>query len=142
MTLSPLPSSPALTFAGFTQNGETSGGVLASFDLLNLFGTVVLVLDADTLTTSTGAGQSATRICFDDATGMTAHRHLSVRTTDSSTLMAKYLHATHSDMSGTTHLFSGENTGGVSPASLLVALGGFVALLMKSALQCTPQDQS
>jgi hypothetical protein len=142
MTLSPLTTSPVPAFTGFTQNSEVSGGVIGSFDLLSLFGVIVLVLDADTLTASTGAGQSATRLCCEDAPVIAEHEHVSVGTTDSSVLKVQFQHVSLLDQPYNSHWFSLESTDGLNPSALLVALGGFVALLMKSAAQCASSDFS
>lgn len=95
MTLGQPPSSAVPAFVGFTHNSQTSGGVVASFDLLCLSGMIVSVLADDSFTTSTGIGLLALHLYIDDSMDLTTPVNLSVRSTDSSALRSGMLNGSH-----------------------------------------------
>lgn len=69
-----------------TGNSESSGGVVASFDLLCLPGIVMSFLDDSTLTRSSGTDDSARRLCLADQGRSSQGGCVSSGTTDSSVL--------------------------------------------------------
>ena len=143
MTLCPPSSSSVLAFAGFTQNSEASGSVVGSFDLLCFSGVIITILESDSFTVSTGIGLSATRIYCEDVPCLGEPGHESVGSADSSALMAKMPYNGFSDPADTHQFqFSLDEADCFSSTSLLVALGGFVDLLMKNAAPCTAPNQS
>lgn len=84
----PLPGSvPAI--AGSTQNSELAAGAAGSFDLLWLSDLIISVLENDSIAASTGAGQSAVSFFYAEESPCLAEpEHLSVKTSDSSAIMA------------------------------------------------------
>lgn len=83
----PLPSSvPA--FAGSTQNSEIAAGAAGSFDLLWLSDFIISVLENDSIATSTGVGQSAAFLYAEEAAFSAEPENVSVKTEDSSAIMA------------------------------------------------------
>lgn len=145
MSLLPPLSSPAPVFAAFTQNGESAGSVVGYFDLLCLSGVIISVLEDGSFATSTGTGQSALHLYVGDVPDIAdpENANLSVNSANSSALMAAMPcagHAFHADAS--TCMLSFDEAVSIEAASLLLALGGFVALLMKNAAQCAAPDQA
>jgi hypothetical protein len=83
----PLPASvPA--YAGSTQNSEVAAGAAGSFDLLWLSDLIISVLENESIATSTGAGQSATFFYAEESPRLAELENLSVKTADSSAIMA------------------------------------------------------
>jgi len=75
--------------AGSTQNSELTAGAAGSFDFLWLSDLIVSILENDSMAASTGAGQSAAAFFYDEASQHLADpEHLSVKTSDSSAIMA------------------------------------------------------
>lgn len=91
----PLPGSvPA--FAGSTQNSEVAAGAAGSFDLLWLSDLIISVLESDSIAASTGAGQSAAAFFYSEESQYLAEpEHLSVKTADSSAIMAGTMASLH-----------------------------------------------
>lgn len=91
----PLPGSvPA--FAGYTQNSELAAGAAGSFDLLWLSELIISVLENDSIAASTGAGQSAAAFFYSEESQHLAEpEHLSVKTADSSAIMAAIMASLH-----------------------------------------------
>lgn len=84
----PLPSSVP-PFAGSTQNSELAAGAAGSFDLLWLSDLIISVLENDSIAASTGVGQSAAAFFYaEESRCLAAPEHLSVKTADSSAIMA------------------------------------------------------
>lgn len=102
MTLCPSPSSSVLVFAGFTQNGGSSGGLVGTFDLLCLSGMIIAVLADDSFASSTGAGQSANHLFVEDTMFHLELRNVSVNTADTSALMFDMPSAAHSAQADTS----------------------------------------
>jgi len=76
-------------YAGFTQNSELAVGAAGSFDLLWLSDLIISFLENDSMATSTGAGQSAAAFFYAEESRCPAEpEHLSVKTADSSAIMA------------------------------------------------------
>lgn len=115
------------------------------FDLLCLSGVIISVLEDGSFATSTGTGQSAIHLYVGDVPEIAdpENANLSVSSANSSVLMAAMpcaSHAFHADASPC--MFSFDESVSIEAASLLIALGGFVALLMKNKVQCAAPDQT
>lgn len=139
MTSCPPPWS---SFAGFTQNGESSGCITGSFDLLCLSGMIISVLANDSFSASTGAGQADCHL-YDDEMCQPLPENLSFGTTDSSALTAvlrqHVAHAGPSEASQPKPAVNESEFLEVTP--LLLALGGFMALVMKNTAKGLSQNQ-
>lgn len=116
---------------------------MGSFDLLCLSGMIISVLADDSFTTSTGVGQSSSHLYIEDGMCPPDPGNMSVNSADSSALMSDMTHAVHADQSEASQFkFTFDEAACFDATSLLLALGGFVALLMKNALHDSSLNQS
>ena len=90
----PLPSS-APPVAGSTQNSELAAGAAGSFDLLWLSDLNISVLENDSMAVSTGAGQSAASFYVEESQCLAEPENLSVKTADSSAIIAGMIASLH-----------------------------------------------
>lgn len=143
MTLSPPPPAPPPDFAGITQNGAASGSVVGSFDMLCLSGLIFSVLADDNFSASTGAGQSSEHLYTEVEPWPAQPENMSLRTTDSSILFT-FLPAVptyEAKIDDSLLQLSADEAVCIDSAALLLALGAFVALVLKNTAQCASPNQ-
>ncbi|HBJ85693.1 MAG TPA: hypothetical protein DDZ88_17825 [Verrucomicrobiales bacterium] len=135
MNISP-PAPPLMpTIDNFTLNSEGPGAAVGFFDLLCLPGVVMAFLGNDAFTGSTGAGLSATMLYVEDFDPMAKAECMRTGTADSSAMMACRAANCHGACGDCASVFRlpFHDAIGQDFAAVLLALGGFVALLLEAA---------
>lgn len=129
------------TVDDFTHNGGAPGSVVGSFDLLCLPGMVISFLGDEAFTCSTGAGLSASMLYVEDSDQVAKAENVSAGSTDSSVLGNRAVNC-HDTCGDCASVFRSpfHETIYLDLAAVLIALGGFVALLLETAAHGLPQE--
>lgn len=125
-----------------TRNSDSGGNLSAAYDLLSLPGMVISFLEDDTVTSSTadGHGCVSTQMVVSHPVRFAEPASVSIGSTDSSILLTNW-GAALPQGGGCANQFRIPFTqpAMIDLASLMMLLGGFVALVVESADQKNPQ---
>lgn len=126
-----------------TRNSDADGGINASYDLLSLPGMVISFLEDDTTTSSSGDGDCcvSTHMVVSHPVRFAEPASVSIGSTDTSALHGG-CGVQGPQGGGCANQFRTpfEQPAMIDLASLMLLLGGFVALVVESAEQKKPQN--